>query len=248
MKLKNIVVSGCSFSADALGGLPPTKDYSGGNSFREDPDYTTSVPTTWASFLAKKINPDSFVNCAAGSHGNYLISKTLIDMLEKFNYSPKNTLVVFNISQMARMDVLCDYNTKNFNIPWPQDILDYSFLKPRSYEWCRVLYDLEESRGEDGDVEELVKFNTERLNDLFEYLDNNKYPFVFTTLADYTDLPLVQKYKEHYIQLPGNGMFEFASSLDEISEDKFHPTVEGQYQISNVAYDFICKKYNIEVN
>ena len=53
MKLKNIVVSGCSFSADALGGLPPTKDYSGGNSFREDPDYTTSVPTTWASFLAK---------------------------------------------------------------------------------------------------------------------------------------------------------------------------------------------------
>jgi phospholipase/lecithinase/hemolysin len=42
-------------------------------------------------------------------------------------------------------------------------------------------------------------------------------------------------------------MFEFASSLDEISEDEFHPTVEGHYQISNVAYNFICKKYNIEV-
>jgi hypothetical protein len=66
---------------------------------------------------------------------------------------------------------------------------------------------------------------------------------VFTTLADYTDLLVVQKYKEHYIQLPGNGMFEFANSLDELSE--FHPTVEGHYQISEVAYDFICEKYNI---
>lgn len=242
MKVKNILASGCSFTADGLGGLPPVKDQPGGNSFREDPDYIASKPNTWASFLAKKINPDSFVNVAAPGHGNYLVSKTIIDMLQTFNYDPNNTLVIFNISDMSRMDVVCGYNIENDFIPWTQDILDYSFLKPRSLRWKQNLYNL------DSDIKELVKYNTEQLNDLFEYVDKNKYPFVFATLADYTDLSLIHKYKEHYIQLPGNGMFEFASSLDEISEDKFHPTVEGQYQISNVAYDFICKKYNIEVN
>jgi hypothetical protein len=242
MKLKNIVVSGCSYSADAIGGLPPTKDYSGGNSFREDPDYTTSVPTTWASFLAKKINPDSFVNLATSAHGNYLISKTLIDMLEKFNYSPKNTLVVFNISQMARMDVVCKYNTENDYIPWTQDILNYSFLKPKTSKWSKVMHDYED------DITGLITYNTVKLNELFEYLNTNKYPFVFTTLADYTELPVIQKYKEHYVQLPGNGMYEYAVSMGLLADDGFHPNVEGHYQISNVAYDFICEKYNIEEN
>jgi len=242
MKVKNILASGCSFTQDGLGGLPPTKDYSGGNSFREDPDYITSEPKSWASFLSKKINPDSFVNLAAPGHGNYLVSKTICDVLQKFNYSPENTLVIFNISQMARMDVLCDYNTENDYIPWTQDILNYSFLKPRSPKWRKVMYNYED------DITGLITYNTVRLNELFEYLNTNKYPFMFTTLADYTDLPVIQKYKGHYVQLTGNGMFEFASSINEISEDKFHPTVEGQYQISNVAYDFICKKYNIEAN
>ena len=240
MKLKNIVVSGCSYSADAIGGLPPTKDYSGGNSFREDPDYTTSVPTTWASFLAKKINPDSFVNLATSAHGNYLISKTLIDMLEKFNYSPKNTLVVFNISQMARMDVVCKYNTENNFILWTQDILNYSFLKPRSPKWRKVMYDYEDN------ITGLITYNTVRLNELFEYLNTNKYPFVFTTLADYTDMPVIQKNKEHYVQLPGNGMFEYTESMGLLDDDGSHPNIEAHELIGKIAYDFICKKYNIE--
>jgi hypothetical protein len=242
MKVKNILASGCSFTQDGIGGFPPTTHSTGGNSFREDPDYIASEPTSWVSFLAKKIDPDSFVNVAASGHGNCLVSKTIIDMLQTFNYDPNNTLVTFNISEMARMDVVCKYNTENDFIPWTQDILNYSFLKPRSIKWRKVMYDYED------DIKELITYNTLRLNELFEYLNANKYPFVFTTLADYTDLPVVQKYKEHYIQLPGNGMREYAVSMGLLDDDGFHPNLDAHDLISNIAYDFICEKYNVEVN
>jgi len=243
MKVKNILASGCSFTQDGLGGLPPTLTQLGWNSYREgDVDYPAKTPQSWASFLAKKIDPDSFVNLATAGHGNYLVSKTIYDMLQTYNYNPKNTLVIFNISHMARMDVVCEYNTENDLIPWPQDILNYSFLKPNSDKWSNVM------KNQQSDIEELIIYNTERLRELFEYLDKNKYPFVFTTLADYTDLPIVQEYKEHYIQLPGNGMFEYAGILGLLSEDEFHPNLEAHFLISRVIYDFICEKYNVEVN
>jgi len=100
MRIKNILASGCSFTQDAIGGFPPTESI-GGNSFREDPDYQCSVPKSWASFLAKQIDPDSFINCAAGSHGNHLVSKTIVDCLESSITSQTYT-GIFNVSDMAR--------------------------------------------------------------------------------------------------------------------------------------------------
>lgn len=241
MKVKNILASGCSFTQDGMGGLPPTLTNQGGNSYREDVDYPAATPLSWASFLAKKINPDSFVNLATPGHGNYLVSKTIYDMLQVYDYNPENTLVIFNISEMARMDVVCEYTENDF-VNWTQDILNYSFLKPRSSKWSKVMYDYED------DITELITHNTTALSELLEYLNTNKYPFVFTTLADYTELPVIQKYKEHYVQLPGNGMQEYAHSLGLLAEDGCHPNLEAQYIISKVAYDFICKKYNIEEN
>ena len=242
MKVKNILASGCSFTQDGIGGLPPTLTHQGGNSYREDVDYPAATPLSWASFLAARINPDSFANLATAGHGNYLVSKTIYDMLQAYNYNPENTLVIFNISEMARMDVVCEYNTENDFVTWPQDILNYSFLKPRSSKWSKIMYDYED------DITELITHNTTALSELFEYLNTNKYPFVFTTLADYTDMPVIQKYKEHYVQLPGNGMREYAVSMGLLDDYGFHPNLDAHDLISNIAYGFICKKYNIEVN
>ena len=242
MKIKKILASGCSFTSGGIGGIPPTRYHQGGNSYREDPDYKKSKPTTWASFLAEKINPDSFVNLASPGHGNYLVSKTICDTLQKFDYDPIDTLVIFNISEMARMDVLCEYNTENNRITWSQDILNYSFLKPHSNKWSKVM------KNQEGDIKELITYNTERLRELFEYLTTTKYPLVFTTLGDYTNLPVIQMNKKHCVQLPGNGMFEYAEKLDLLDKDGFHPNLEAHCRISKLAYDFICKKYNIEIN
>ena len=242
MKVKNILASGCSFTQDGMGGIPSTLTHQGGNSYREDVDYPAATPRSWASFLAKKIDPDSFVNLATSGHGNYLVSKTIYDMLQVYDYNPENTLVIFNISQMARMDVVCEYNTENDFVTWTQDILNYSFLKPNSPKWSKVMYDYED------DIKELICYNNIKLNELFEYLNTNKYPFVFTTLADYEDMPVIQENKEHYVQLPGKGMREYAHSLGLLDEDGFHPNLEAQDLISKVAYDFICEKYNIEEN
>jgi hypothetical protein len=234
MRIKNILASGCSFTHDAIGGLPPTESI-GGNSFREDPDYQCSVPKSWASFLAKKINPDSFVNVASPGHGNHLVSKTIVDCLEKFNYRSDNTLVIFNVSDMARLDIETAYNTDNDNIHWTQAILDYSFLKPESLQWRQHLLDTE--------VEQIEQQSVRSLKRLFEYLKDNEYPFVFVCMKDYTDMPLIQQYQDHLVPLPGNGMYEFCNSINRISKDDFHPDPLGHQAVAELAYNFIHKKY-----
>ena len=92
----NILASGCSFTADGLGGRPPEPADPGGNSFRQDPDYEMQTPVSWASHLANIIDPDSFCNLAGHSHGNFFISKTIIDCLEKFDTCPK---IYYNIQK-----------------------------------------------------------------------------------------------------------------------------------------------------
>ena len=81
---KNLLVGGCSFSADGVGGSPPTNTSSGGCSFIEDLDYTPAHPDTWPGFLARKLGVVSLINTASSGHGNNLITHSV---LECINYT-----------------------------------------------------------------------------------------------------------------------------------------------------------------
>jgi|TARA_B110000908_G_C10062264_1_gene361180 hypothetical protein len=247
MKVTNVLSAGCSFTANEVvgftGGTPPGEESLGSNSFRQNLE-----PKSWAGWLAKKLDSESFVNVAAGACGNYCVSKSVRTMLEKYNYAPTNTLVIFNITSMSRRDVKVKYNSLNKYIPWEEDLMDFTFLEPFSSEWKAALKDIPIYPGIGKPliprefIEEIVERNTRKLYQLFEYLTENAYPYVFTTMEDYSHLPLVQEYKDNLVPLPGNGMFEFATSLCEISEDKFHPTINAHHRIGHLAYNFICKK------
>ena len=238
MKIKNILAGGCSFTQNGVGGIPPTVEALGGNSFREDIEFTAAEPMSWASFLAKKIDPDSFTNVAVSGHGNVATNKVVCDMLKKFAYRPDNTLIVFNVSSVDRLDVVCEYDKGEFSKPpWGNDIIDYSFLKPRGSEWKQQLLDTT--------IEVIEQQSVDSLYQLFDYLTKFEYPFVFTLMKDYTDLSVIQQYRDHLVPMPGNGMYEFCKGINGLSNDKFHPSTNGHQAVAELAYNFIHKKYNI---
>jgi hypothetical protein len=233
-KFKNILVGGSSVSQDGIGGHPPTSTSLGGNSFRTDIDYQASVPRSWTSMLAKQLDPDSFTNVAVSANGMVATCTTICDMLEKFNYSPQNTLVIFNVTPLGRLDVKVDYNNDNDYEPWTEDILNYSFLKCNTQAWKEHLVDTT--------IEQIEKDSVKHLEKLFEYLYNNQYPFVFTLSDNISELPMIQKYKAHLVPLEHIGMIEFCSNIGAL-DDTQHPSILGYTKIAQVANKFITQKY-----
>lgn len=233
-KYKNILAGGCSFTQDGIGGAPPTDVWAGGNSFRHDVDYKVALPQSWASMVAQQLDPESFTNVAVASQGIVATCTTICDMLEKFNYTPQDTLVIFNVTRLARVDIQCAFNTDNHYIPWTQDILDYSYYRFKSTAWKEHLVNTP--------IDDIEKQSEEHLEKLLNYLHDNHYPFVFTLLDDISHLPVIQKYKAHLVPLPHVGMLEFCRSIDE-EDGTRHPTRNGHIEVAKFATKFIQEKY-----
>ncbi len=130
LNYKNLISGGCSFTANGIGGCPPTQDSAGGCSFIDDPNFKVLNPRSWSGFLSTLLNVKSFVNVASSSHGIVLTVNSIIELLNRFNYSPENTLIVFNITEPGRLDVPCDFDhpDKCKWIPWSQDLIPYSYI------------------------------------------------------------------------------------------------------------------------
>lgn len=236
MKIKHLLASGCSFTQDGIGGMPPYENFCGASSFRNYEGIQVAECKSWASFLSKLLDVESFVNFASSSHGNVLISKTIIDALEKFSYDPLDTFVIFNISSLDRLDVICEWSSedKSSFVPWDQNLLDYTFAKPRSEVWKAEFNKLS--------LDAIYMLSLNALNTLFEYLNNHGYNYIFTTLEDYTDLPLIQSNLNHMVTLDStNGMYEYCNANNLLSTDNFHPSTEGHKQIAEHVYNFIKK-------
>ena len=233
-KYKSILAGGCSFTQDGIGGAPPTDVWAGGNSFRHDVDYKVALPQSWASMVAQQLDPESFTNVAVASQGIVATCTTICDMLEKFNYTPQDTLVIFNVTRLARVDIQCAFNTDNHYIPWTQDILDYSYYRFKSTAWKEHLVNTP--------IDDIEKQSEEHLEKLLNYLHDNHYPFVSTLLDDISHLPVIQKYKAHLVPLPHVGMLEFCRSIDE-EDGTRHPTRTGHIEVAKFATKFIQEKY-----
>lgn len=236
MKITNLIASGCSFTHDGIGGVPPTSKSIGGSSFRDYDEVKGAECKSWASFLSKFLEVDSFVNFASSGHGLVLTCNTIIDALNKYNYNQNNTLVIFNITSFDRLDVKINWNSNDISdyIPWNSDLLDYTFAKIRGPIWKQEF--------NQQDIKTLAKTSETALQTLFDYLEQNKFKFVFTMMENYLGNQLIQKHKHHLVSLdPGKGMYEFCKAKQLLAEDNFHPSIEGHKQIANQVYNFIKK-------
>lgn len=78
--MKNLLVNGCSFTEEVKG-------------------------NSWASFVNKKINPQTYINLAQGGAGNKFICDSTIAFLESSDLQPKDTTVIIMWSGIGRKDI-----------------------------------------------------------------------------------------------------------------------------------------------
>lgn len=247
---KNLIASGCSFTSNGMGGVPPTDTSQGGCSYIDDlaqaivgeKSYLASTPDSWAGFLAQKLNVTSMINTASGSHGNMLIVHTLLEILNKFPYHPEHTLIVFNLSDPSRLDLPCEFNcvdADHDNILWTKNIIDHSYLKMSND--AHKINEIKRLMG----INQIEKFTSNAVELLFTLLEHRKYNFYFMMMANYIDNqylgPVIEKYKDRLIGLnPGLSMIDFCQITNNcISKFDKHPNINGHKLIADAVYSHI---------
>ena len=224
--MKHIIAGGCSFTEDAIGGTPPTKENPwGGNSYTHNPN---TIIKSWAGYVAKELNSNSFVNLATRNRGNYHTYLTLLHILtdNRYLYNNKNTLVLFNISDLGRLDIPVDDLTATSWHTWG-DIIPFGFLHdPKN------IYKLMQQE----QVETISLF---AIRSLIDFLKINNYQYRFTLMYDYLKDQRVNDLvadNKNLVLTPNNGMAEYCVANDLcISDDDNHPNVEGHASIGKIV-------------
>ena len=241
MIFKNLVVSGNSFTQDGIGGCPPTENSVGGCSFIDQGQGAVSQPASWASIVAQLLNVQSFVNLAASSHSNTLVANTLRYVLQNFNYSPENTLVLFNCSIATRLDIPCEFDhpdASNF-IPWDKTLFPHSYLDRD----CKIYKTFEKNIG----IDTIKSIGYTQIDFLFNWLEANKYQYYFllTDTEDLKDpefLKIVESRRDRLIEInPGIGMWEYGQISGNNTVNNYHPDAVGRQDIALQVVKYVAK-------
>jgi hypothetical protein len=245
---KHIIASGCSFTSNGAGGLPPSQEHpEGACSYITDIDYQAIDPESWAGILAQNLNVKSFVNVAASSHGNFLIANNVLTLINRFNYNPLDTLILFNLSDPARIDIPCTWNekTKSNRCDWSDHILPFKYISRDSV----LIKQLVLTMG----INQIEMVTSNAVLGMMNTLKQKKFNFYFTMMCNYKNHkylgPVISQFNDHLVTLdPGVGMMEYAGILNLTSEDKIHPSQQGHRSISlqvlNKINEHIIKIYN----
>lgn len=229
---KNIIASGCSFTEDGIGGVPPSPiDTLGGNSFLEIQNSPT--PKSWASMIAKQLQATSFVNLAASGHGNISIANNMLTFLKRFTYNPAETLILFNITDPFRLDIPCDLlnSEQSCYSEWPEEIIPFKYIVSKE---SKILVDLTKTMG----VDQVEILTSNMLLGMMSYLKQNNFNFKFLLMSDYTThptlTPVISSFSNNLIKLtPGIGMREFSNAINNLHSDGWHPGIEAHRAIAD---------------
>jgi hypothetical protein len=236
---KNLLVGGCSFSSDGIGGTPPTALSPGGCSFVKDEFYEASCPNAWPGFLAQQLGVVSMINTASASHGNILIANSILECLNRFEYNPTETLVVMNISDPSRYDVPCSFDhpdSDRYHIPWTQELIPYSYFDINS----NIIKNMKKQIG----YEQIEQLTSNSVEFLFNFLKYHSIDFYFLTMGNYNNSCLttvLTKFDSNYIKLtPGPDMIKYCQQTNTARSNlDNHPNNVGHRKISDIVFKYI---------
>jgi hypothetical protein len=221
-----------------MGGLPPSEMHpAGGCSFVDTGDYEVATPKSWAGMLAKKMQCNSFANFASSSHGNILVSMTLIESLSRYpTYCPNNTLVIFNLTDPARLDIPCSHShyDKSDCTHWDNTILPFSFLSTDS----KTNNDIRKNIG----IEQVEIMSQQRQYRLLNFLEHRKFKYRFMMMRNYLNhngmYSVIKDYQHNLIMLPGTSMEEYCIMNNlTISKSNTHPNQQGHAALTDIVYN-----------
>jgi len=228
----HIVASGCSQSQNGqgAGGQPPTHDNpKGGCSYNRE--CHSDTPVSWVSQVAQSLKVSSLNNMAAAGHGNQFVRSTIVDLLDRYPYPPRHTLVLFNVTYSHRLDVVCDWRHPNIStsVPWSADVLPYTYLDMRS----SVQRSFHEHMGNP----QVKMMSAQALATLFAWLDhkgfNYRYVLGFDLFKDPVLQPVLDNYRKNLVILDEHvGIKEFCVA-NSVTHDDCHPTVQGHAMIAD---------------
>jgi hypothetical protein len=233
-----ILASGCSFTSDGPGGLPPNEvNPDGGCSFIDAGEFETAIPKSWAGILAKQMQCKSFLNLASSSHGNILVAMSLIETLTRYPaYQPSNTLVVFNLTDPARLDTACAHNHPDCStrISWSKEILPLAFLCPDS----KTNNSIRKNVG----IDQIEIMSQHAVLSLLNFLEQKKFNYRFIMMRNYLKhagmANVLKDYQHNLITLPGVGMEEYCIMNNlTISKHDTHPNQQGHTAIAEIVYN-----------
>ena len=238
--IKNLIASGCSFTQDGIGGVPPSeKDPLGGNSFLETADHPSGTPKSWAGMIAKQLQATSFVNLAASGHGNISIANNMLTFLSKFTYDPAETLILFNITDPFRLDIPCDklHPEHSCYSGWPEEIIPFKYIISKESDITRGLT---KTIG----VDQVEILTSNMLLGMMSFLKQNNFNFKFLLMSDYTThptlSPVISNFSSNLIKLdPGVGMHEFSIITNNLHADGRHPNLEAHRAIANCVINLL---------
>jgi hypothetical protein len=243
MKFTNLIVGGNSFTQDGVGGCPPTLNSVGGCSFCNDENYKSATPKSWASWVAKKLQVKSFVNTASSSHGNFLIADTILYLLTNYQYTPNNTLVIFNISMPTRLDIPCEFTHPDVSkfLPWNENLIPFAYLDRT----CRSYKNIEKNIG----LDLVPLMSWQKIDFLCNWLENQKYNYLFLTTENHNNVKefqqIVNPRRNLFIDLdPGVGLLEWSALTKNNTKNNYHPDEKGRELISDLVIEKIKTIYN----
>lgn len=225
--IRHIVAAGGSYTADGIGGTPPIDcDNQGGCSFN-DPRVQ---PRTWVSKVAQNLQVQSLVNTAGVGFGPSVTAMSLIEVLTRFPYDPRDTLVLFDVTDPWRLGVPCPWNhiDASPHVPWSPDIIPWSILDKHAERGIIVEMQHEQ-------VEVRSAFD---LQSLFDFLNVRQFRYRWVMGIDFRSnhllAPMLCSDKNLLLLEDGPSMFEYAERHDLVGEDGHHPNA--------LVHDMVCEK------
>ena len=206
-----------------------------------------NTPQTWAHFLLSSIKPTIFCNLAIPGGGNISIAKTLIYTLEtKLEYTPNDTLVIFNIAPLDRVDIMCDIDHPNANkyFSWAQD-LGFGWITSGSFISRIPPFKgiIEKNMGFDA----VVNYNALELVGLITYLEGNGYNFYFmldniSILADAPNylVNFLNSKIRHWIQFDEHLSLREYCQDKQLMADSEHPNLQGHQALAQQVQQHIA--------
>jgi hypothetical protein len=246
--MQNLIVNGCSFTEE----------------FDDMP--------SWATFLNEQLQPYYYKNIAQSAAGNRYICDSTITFLEASEIPSEDTLVIIMWSGIDRKDIHISREWFNYikdQYSYCHEENDGSYYLNAGGEVNSWLENKETKKIFEGlyktsDYKSMCIESLLCFIQLESYLKENNYNFLFTSffniwekprnpskkqklfIKDYcSEMPIYENFNLNnwwFIDSEKNCLGDFASNLNYLDSDGFHPSEVGHSKFADMIYSHILDK------
>ena len=224
MKYQKLITAGCSYSACS-------------SSIEE----SLRSPRSWPHFLSNFLMCTQLVNLGIPGSGTQSMVYNLINFCDSDIIDASQTLIVFNITELHRWDIMCPVGhpdaCKHFS--WDK-ILNHSWILSEHFNGSSGKHYMQQL-GINMGVEQQIKTNCLSIISLVNYLKQRGLNYYFIMLDDNfndTNTPdffkrFLQSEIENAVMVENHySMLKFATESQKIADDQCHPNTEGYKTIA----------------